>query len=85
MRLKEITIEITQRCPNYCIHCSSLSSLNCSTQLSFDDIRNVIDDAVSLGAELICISGGEPFMHPQITDIIRYVHSKQVPKQKDKS
>ena len=78
MKLKEITIEITQRCPNFCIHCSSLSSLRCGTQLSFDDIRNVIDDAVLLGTELICISGGEPFMHPQIVDIIRYVHSKQV-------
>lgn len=78
MKLKEITIEVTQRCPNYCIHCSSLSSLNCSTQLSFEDIKNVIDDAVSLGVELICISGGEPFLHPQIIDIIRYVYSKRI-------
>lgn len=78
MRLKEITIEVTQRCPNYCIHCSSLSSLSCSTQLSIEDIRNVVDDAVLLGAELICISGGEPFMHPQIVDIIRYIYSKEV-------
>lgn len=78
MRLKEITIEITQRCPNFCIHCSSLSFLSSRTQLTLDEIKCVIDDAVLLGAELICISGGEPFLHPQIVDIVRYIHSKQV-------
>ncbi len=78
MRLKDITIEITQRCPNYCIHCSSLSSLGAEKQLSLSDIQNIIDDAVELGAETISLSGGEPFMHPSLIDIVRHIHEKGV-------
>lgn len=33
-------------------------------------IQNVIRDAVELGAKTICLSGGEPFLHPQIVDIV---------------
>lgn len=76
--LKEITLEITQRCPNYCIHCSSLSSLTCTHQLSFPVIKQAIDDAVELGVSVISISGGEPFIHPDIVEIVRYIHRQNV-------
>ena len=78
MRLKDITIEITQRCPNYCIHCSSLSSLGAETQLSLSEILNIIDDAVELGAETISLSGGEPFIYPNLIDVVRHIHEKGV-------
>ena len=78
MRLKDITIEIIQRCPNYCIHCSSLSSLRAEKQLSLPDIKNIIDDAIELGAETISLSGGEPFIYPNLIDIVRHIHEKGV-------
>ncbi len=78
MKLKEITIEITQKCPNYCIHCSSLSSLNCSTMLQLEVIKKAIDDAIDLGVSVISLSGGEPFMHPDIVEIIKYIHNHRI-------
>lgn len=73
MKLKEITIEVTQQCPNHCVHCSSLSSLKKTTCLSTEKIIEVIDDAVALGCQTINISGGEPFLHSGLVKIVNYI------------
>lgn len=72
-RLRELAIEILQRCPNRCIYCSSLSDLNKTYIIPFDKICQVVDDGKSLGAMRICLSGGEPFLHPQIIDTVKYI------------
>lgn len=74
MRLQEISIEITQQCPNNCIHCSSYSSWEQVRTMPYELVCSVIADAVELGAKKICISGGEPFLHPQLAEIVDYVY-----------
>ena len=76
MKLNEISIEITQQCPNHCIHCSSFSTWHTNMMMPWPKLREVIDDAVTLGAKTICLSGGEPFLHPNIIDIVKYIHEK---------
>jgi len=76
--LKEISIEITRKCPNKCVYCSSLSDIDCKEILDFDLFVNIIDDACKLGANTICLSGGEPFIHPNIIDMINYVNGKKL-------
>ena len=76
MNLKEITIEITQQCPNHCVHCSSLSSNYKTYCLSFEKVTELINDAVNLGCKTINLSGGEPFVHPRITQIVDYIFEK---------
>lgn len=75
-KLFEVTIEVTQQCPNRCIYCSSLSSPDKTGALDFDTICQCIDDAASLGAKLINLSGGEPMLRPDITQIAEYIHNK---------
>lgn len=36
-------------------------------------IQQVVRDAAELGAKTICLSGGEPFLHPQIVDIVECI------------
>ena len=76
--LSEISIEILQRCPNRCIYCSSHSNPQATHLIPFEIIKNVIDDAKSLGCKTVCLSGGEPFLHPQILDIISYIAKKKL-------
>lgn len=76
--LSEISIEILQRCPNRCIYCSSHSNPQATHIISFEIIKNIIDDAKCLGCKTVCLSGGEPFLHPQILDIISYIAKKQL-------
>ncbi len=73
--LKEISIEIIRKCPNNCIHCSSLSDESCSEILDYELFASVVRDAAELGATTICLSGGEPFLHSRITDMVRFVAS----------
>lgn len=76
--LSEISIEILQRCPNRCIYCSSHSNPQATHIIPFEIIKNVLDDAKSLGCKTVCLSGGEPFLHPQILDIISYIAKQQL-------
>ena len=75
-KLFEVTIELTQRCPNECIYCSSLSCIDAEETLSYDTVCQIVDDAVLLGAKQINLSGGEPFLRDDITAIVDYVHAK---------
>lgn len=76
MKLNEITIEITQQCPNRCVYCSSLSDMEKTEALSFDTICKVADDAKALGATSVSLSGGEPFLREDIVEIIDYLKAK---------
>ena len=73
--LKEISVEITRRCPNCCMHCSSSANSGCSETMPYETFQAVALDASKLGARTICLSGGEPFLHNQIVDMVRFVRS----------
>ena len=76
INLFEVTIEVTQQCPNRCIYCSSLSGMDKSEALDYETICGIVDDAAALGAKQINISGGEPLIRQDIADILAYTHSK---------
>lgn len=75
-KLNELAIEIIQQCPNCCIHCSSYSDLCKANVMPVEKVKEVINDAKVLGAKLICISGGEPFLHKGLKDIVEYIKAK---------
>lgn len=72
--LKEISIEIIRKCPNRCIHCSSFSTDTCTEVIPFDLFKKVVTGAKKLGLQTLCFSGGEPFLHPDIVNMIEFVH-----------
>lgn len=75
MKLNEITIEVSQQCPNRCIYCSSLSDMEKTEALDFSTICKVVDEARALGAKIVSLSGGEPFLRADIAEIIDYIHA----------
>lgn len=74
--LKEISIEITRKCPNACLHCSSLSDIYCKEMITLDKFKEVIGNGEKLGLKTVCLSGGEPFIHNNILDIIDFAYKK---------
>lgn len=70
-RLNELTIEIIQRCPNKCLHCSSLSSPTASQTIDSTRILYIAQQSIALGLKHICLSGGEPLLHPDLPFIIK--------------
>ena len=74
--LYDVSLEILQKCLNNCLHCSSNSCHNSKAILRLDTIKQIIDDIIYLGAKRLCLSGGEPFLHPDIIEIVEYATQK---------
>jgi len=66
-------LEITARCNNNCRHCYINLPLNDKEakkkELSFEEIKNIVDQAVDLGAIWCLITGGEPLLREDFFDI----------------
>ncbi len=74
-------IDPTYRCNNTCKHCWSWLSENTSKkneELTFDEIHRIIDEARALGCRQWAISGGEPMLRDDFTDIFDYITRKSV-------
>ncbi len=68
----QITISITEECPNRCIHCA-LPDTNNKASLSPEEVMGVIDQATHMGTTMVIFDGGEPMVHPDLEEMVRYV------------
>ena len=77
--VKDLCFEIIESCPNNCKFCSSNSCIDKKQIISFADFKRVIDYFVSEGGiEELSLSGGEPFLHPDIFKMVEYAKSKGI-------
>ena len=77
--IKDLCFEIIQKCPNNCIFCSSSSNYQKSNIIDFATIQKTIDFFMSNGGiKEISLSGGEPLLHPNIIQIIKYCHNLNI-------
>ncbi len=74
-------LDITYRCNNRCRHCWLWMPHNAPEQkdeLTFDEIRHIVDDARSMGCREWSVSGGEPMLRPDFQEIFDYITRKAV-------
>ena len=73
-------IEFTARCNNNCTHCYENVSADDvearKKELSLEQLKPIIDDAVSMGALWCTITGGEPLIRKDFSDIYLYLKKK---------
>ena len=78
--LLSFELEITARCNNNCRHCyinvPARDKAARQKELSFEEIKTLTDEAVSLGALWCLITGGEPLLRKDFIDIYLYLKSK---------
>jgi|GEM_PF-1908107 heme biosynthesis protein (nirJ-2) len=67
-----ITIELTNSCLLRCKHCYKNAGSKNLHYLSYMKIKDVIDELPSIFTKQIQLTGGEPFLHPDIFNIIDY-------------
>ena len=75
-RLREFWIHTNNSCNLKCTHCLVSSGPDEDRGLPTDALKRIIDQAVELGVEQFFFTGGEPFVRPDIFDLIRHVTSK---------
>lgn len=75
-----LSLEITARCNNNCRHCyinlPAGDRAAKEKELSFEEIKEIIDEAVSLGTIGCLITGGEPLLRQDFSDIYMYIKKK---------
>lgn len=70
MRPNNITLQITKRCNLNCKHCYSIKEHN-SIDMSISTVDRLFSNLAVLKIPNITLLGGEPFLHPQIFDILK--------------
>jgi radical SAM protein with 4Fe4S-binding SPASM domain len=73
-------LEITLRCNNDCRHCyinlPAGDGAARENELSFEEITEIVDEAVSLGSLWCLITGGEPLLREDFSSIYLYLKKK---------
>jgi len=72
--LRCAVIEITNRCNLRCPHCASTSGAARENELTFDEMRQLLEDIADLGGEEITLIGGEIFLRDDWFEIGRAVN-----------
>lgn len=71
--LKDLCFEVIQTCPNKCKFCSSNSSMEKKKIIKLEDFKRTIMHFINHGGiEEVSISGGEPFLHPHLYDMVEF-------------
>lgn len=77
--VKDLCFEVIEKCPNNCKFCSSNSCITKDRIIQFADFKRVIDYFLMTGGILeLSISGGEPFLHPDLFEMVRYAKEKGI-------
>ena len=78
--LLSISLELTARCNNNCAHCYINLPANDpkarAAEISLEKIKEIIDESVSLGTLWVLLSGGEPLLREDFTEIYLYLKQK---------
>ncbi|MBN1133562.1 MAG: radical SAM protein [Methanosarcinaceae archaeon] len=72
---EQVTISVTEECPNKCIHCALPDTKN-KLNLAPIMVKDVIDQSIGMGTTLIIFDGGEPLVYDGLEDLINYVDTK---------
>lgn len=70
--LKELKIEVTQKCPLNCLHCSSEANISKNQELTKDIVLRIISEAKQMGVKEITFSGGEPLIWEHLSETLAF-------------
>ncbi|NDD26832.1 MAG: radical SAM protein [Proteobacteria bacterium] len=71
-----VHLTVTQECQLRCRHCSQKSRDAAPGELSLEELQRLFDDMAASGVCEVTIAGGEPFMRPDIVNIVTYARQK---------
>ena len=80
--LRQIYFYLTEGCNLKCRHCwlspPYQTEKTIFSMLSFDLMKEIILQAIPLGLSAVKLTGGEPLMHPDITEILSFLRAKNL-------
>lgn len=74
---RKIFIGITSKCNMNCKYCyNAKDDRNALEFLDLDNIKNIVDDSISIGIYKLHLTGGEPTTHPFFDEILSYAYNR---------
>ncbi|MBU7032367.1 MAG: radical SAM protein [Theionarchaea archaeon] len=76
--LQNVYLELTRECNLHCEHCYSDAGSPRDDELSFAEIKSLIDQLAGMGVLSLTLTGGEPLLHPRLFDIMKYARKNHL-------
>lgn len=74
-----LQLEPTSQCNLRCIMCPQDTTTREKGYMAFPLFKKIVDDAIGFGIKRIWLyAQGEPLLHPQIVEMVRYIKNKQL-------
>lgn len=70
--LQSVSVRVTKACNLRCEQCYSFSGMKYDKELSLSEMKDMMKQLKDLGTLRIFFTGGEPFIRPDMMDILRY-------------
>ncbi len=75
-RLLSMEIEFNRSCNFRCVYCYAGGNGGRESELSRDELRDVIIQARELGARKIIVLGGEPMLYPHLMEMLAFIRER---------
>lgn len=69
---RTMQLHVTRKCNLACVHCYSNSGPQYREALELGDLMDAIDDGQALGYGAASLSGGEPFLYPDMVPLLAH-------------
>jgi MoaA/NifB/PqqE/SkfB family radical SAM enzyme len=73
----QVTISITEECPNRCVHCA-LPDSGQKMRLPPDVVKDLIRQILDLGTTLVIFDGGEPTLYRELPELVAAVGDRAI-------
>ena len=75
----KMNLMITGKCNLNCLHCfNAKDNAPLNTELSYEQILSILDQARDIGVHAFTITGGEPLVHKRFLDIVRAIYERDM-------
>jgi MoaA/NifB/PqqE/SkfB family radical SAM enzyme len=73
----QVTISITEECPNRCVHCALPNSGN-KLSLTSQTVKDIISQILEMGTTLVIFDGGEPALYRELPELVASVDDRAI-------
>ncbi len=73
----QVTISITEECPNRCIHCA-LPDSGRKLRLPPETVKDIIGQILDMGTTLVIFDGGEPALYRELPELVGAVDERAI-------
>jgi radical SAM protein with 4Fe4S-binding SPASM domain len=74
-----MNLMITGKCNMNCLHCfNAKDNAPLNSELSYEQVIDIIDQADRIGVHAFTLTGGEPLVHRRFLDIVKAIHERNM-------